>query len=129
MRMQADMMDVKLTAREKLKKRSDIDRVFAEGRRFSSGTVRVCAAPNCLGYSRLGVGVSTRVCNAVGRNRLKRITREAFRLNKGAIPPGLDIFITHTKPNATFAEVQASLLEAAEELRSRGPVRSGDGAE
>ncbi len=120
------MSDARLTAREKLKKRTDIDRVFAEGRRCSSGTLRGSAAPNELGYSRLGVGVSTKVCNAVGRNRLKRITREVFRLNKGVIPAGLDIFITHTKEDATFEEVTAALLNIAEALRDQRP-EPGDG--
>jgi ribonuclease P protein component len=113
------MSDPRLTARERLKKRRDIDRVFAEGRHCSSGTLRVAAAPNDLGHSRLGVGVSTKVCNAVGRNRLKRITREAFRLNKDALPAGLDIFVTHTTADATFEQVQASLLEATEALRDQ----------
>ena len=45
-------------------------------------------------YSRLGVSVSRKVGNAVRRNRIKRIIREAFRLHRGVFPPASDVVFT-----------------------------------
>lgn len=110
------MADRGLKAGERLKKRKEIDRVFSEGVRLRGGVLRAVAAPNGLQHSRIGVGASVKMCNAVKRNRLKRLAREAFRLNKENIPKGFDIFVTHTKVDATFADVQSSLLKIGAKL-------------
>lgn len=48
-------------------------------------------APNGLDYARLGLIVPKRViADAVGRNRIKRLLREGFRLRQQEFP-GLDI--------------------------------------
>ena len=79
-------------------------------------------ARNDCGYSRLGVSVGKSRGNAVVRNRLKRLMREAFRQNQHQIPAGFDyvLMISHRwtkKSNVekstkmpTFEEVEASFL-------------------
>lgn len=45
--------------------------------------LRVHAKPNNLGYSRLGLIVAKKIARrAVVRNKVKRIIREAFRINQ-----------------------------------------------
>ena len=109
-------MDQKLRERERIRKRKDIEHIFAKGARCSKSILRVAALRNELDYSRLGVGPSSKLCNAVKRNRLKRLTREAFRLNKADIPKGLDLFVMPTKVEVTLDEIKRDLVAAAGEL-------------
>lgn len=48
------------------------------------------ALENGLDYARLGISISKFCANAVVRNRIKRLLREAFRQNKHLIPAGFD---------------------------------------
>ncbi len=112
-------MDQKLRERERIRKRKDIERIFAKGVRCSRSILRVIALRNGMDYSRLGVGPSSKLCNAVKRNRLKRLTREAFRLNKADIPAGLDLFVMPTKVGVTLDEIRRDLVAAAGELDRR----------
>ncbi len=51
-------------------------------------------AANGLAYSRIGVSIGRAQGNAVMRNRIKRVIREAFRLNQRDMPSGYDILVT-----------------------------------
>ncbi len=50
-------------------------------------------AENDCGYCRLGVSVGKNVGNAVARNRVKRLIREAFRQNQEKLPAGHDYLV------------------------------------
>jgi ribonuclease P protein component len=101
---------------------SQFKAVLACGRRLSNGVLMLYMARNNCEYSRLGVSVGKSHGNAVVRNRLKRLMREAFRQNQERIPAGLDYLLMISprwpkKTNAgkppktpTFEQIESSLL-------------------
>lgn len=71
---------------EKLKSRKELDKVFTAKKSFLVFPLKVFCLFNETSNDsliRCGVGVSKKnFSNAVDRNRLKRLMREAYRLNK-----------------------------------------------
>jgi len=74
---------------EKLKSRKALNALFTGGKSFAVFPVKVFwmpAAPNSDQPIQAGVGVSARnFKKAVDRNRIKRLLRECYRLNKHSL--------------------------------------------
>ncbi|MEJ8842116.1 ribonuclease P protein component [Lacibacter sp. H375] len=75
---------------ERMKSRKQIELLFKEGKTFSASPLRVyySVQPFSAGYGPLlfGVAVGTRnFKKAVDRNRIKRLIREAWRLQKNEL--------------------------------------------
>ncbi len=93
-----------LGKRERLKSRKAIDQLFREGQRFSQSPIRVLYRETNAGGLKFGVAVSSKLFKkAVDRNRVKRLLRETWRLQKNelALQPrvkeaGLHIFFVYT---------------------------------
>ena len=100
----------------RLRQRGDFVRVFDSGRRVAAApalALHALAASN----SRLGVAVSRKVDpNAVGRNRIKRVLRDAFRRARGELGNGA--FVIVARPAAARAD-NAALREAFLRLLQR----------
>ncbi|MBI5827044.1 MAG: ribonuclease P protein component [Deltaproteobacteria bacterium] len=79
---------------ERLLKSQDFTRVRKDGKRLYSRSFTVFILPNALGKRRLGLSVGARVADSPGRNRVKRLIREFYRLNKGSFPDSSDILIS-----------------------------------
>lgn len=58
--------------------------------------LRLYAAPNEQESPRFGVSIGRKCGNAVYRNRLKRLARQAFRLNQHDLPAGRDYLLIFT---------------------------------
>lgn len=72
-----------LGKQERLKSRKAIELLFQAGKRFSVGCIRVFYLSQPAPGLVAGVGVSSKIFKkAADRNRVKRLTREVYRLQK-----------------------------------------------
>jgi ribonuclease P protein component len=117
-------MDHRFRPHERIRLPADFRRAFDRKRSASDAHLIVYGVENGLPHARLGVSASKkRVRKAHERNRVKRLLREAFRLTKGELPPGLDLVIVPRGPALTFAQASASLPELARAIARRiGPA-------
>ena len=103
-------MDERLRWEERLTRQEDIDAVYRKGRRWSAKFFRLHVRENALPLSRFTVSVPARLCNAVLRNRWKRLLRESFRKSKEAIGPGLDIVAVPAVPPGDLKRPQIEFV-------------------
>jgi ribonuclease P protein component len=123
---------------ERLKSRKQIEKLFAEGGSFVVSPFRVYfivnGLPIAIGTSlvnsslQFGVGVSNRnFKRAVDRNRIKRLTREAWRLQKNELKERLKrinkqlnvFFIYIGKELPDFATVKDKVAVALKKLADK----------
>ena len=98
---------------ERLLNRADFVNLNRRGERHYTSNFIVILKKNGLGITRLGVTVSKRTGNAVTRNRIKRLIREFFRLNKSNFPQGYDIVII-AKKDAGYCDFRTIREEIGE---------------
>ncbi len=90
-------------------KRPDFLGLAAEGRQQQNKYFIAVFAPGKTERMRLGITVSRKVGNAVVRNRIKRFTREYFRLNRHKLTGNWDINIIAKKEAVNLSSAQAFL--------------------
>lgn len=108
---------------QRLKGTRAFTRVFGARCSAANEFLVVYAAANDLGRTRLGLTVGKQHGGAVLRNRIKRLLREAFRLEYQALPPGYDLVcIPRAGAVGTLADYrQAIRLVAAKAAARRRP--------
>lgn len=116
------MTNYKYPTEEKLKKKNEITLLFEKGRWRNSGKLRIIILKNHpdlpVDNVKLGVSVSKRYFKkAVFRNRVKRLLRECYRLNKDLFKENFGdktvamLFWVSPELPSKFQEVEAEFIK------------------
>lgn len=107
---------------EKLKKETEIALLFEKGKWKTCGNLRIIVLKEkptvSIEQAKFGVSVSKRYFKkAVHRNRIKRLLREAYRLNKGVFKEAFGektfamLFWVSSEIPAKFQEVEEQFIK------------------
>lgn len=98
-----------------IKENSEFQRVLKSGKWFGADCLVIYVVENNREKNRIGVAVGKKAGKSVVRNRIKRLIREAYRLNEENLEKNFDIIIvwksTTNMDNVNFDYVQKSLLK------------------
>ncbi|MFT4542287.1 MAG: ribonuclease P protein component [Planctomycetota bacterium] len=101
---------------------SDFARAYKLGSRARGDVLLVIARKNEHGVTRLGLSVGKRIWkSAVRRNRVRRIFREAFRLEHAELPDSYDLVLIPACPalNPELAQTRKELVRLARKAVKR----------
>lgn len=96
-----------------LKKNYEFKNVLSKGIYYSGKNIEAFIKNNNGIYNFLGLAISTKVTKAVGRNKIKRLIRENYKLLESEIKNGKSIVFLWKKnvdvKNATFENIKADM--------------------
>lgn len=101
-----------LTKSEIVRKKSDIDAIFREGRRYASSWVRLIVRKNGLEHNRMIVIPVRKYGPSHQRNKIRRQVKEIWRVEKINFSPGFDFaFVVYPKKVLDHATQKKELLD------------------
>jgi ribonuclease P protein component len=111
---------------ERITSQGDFARAYHAGRRGGDNLIRVVVVRNTLGHPRVAFAVGRKSGGATSRNKLRRIYREAFRLEKKNLPT-VDIIMSPAREGGEpeLARVRKSLVQVVNQIAARLPASGG----
>ena len=82
-----------------LKKNYEFKNVLNKGKFYKGKYVIIYIKNNKNNENRIGIAISKKIGKAVKRNRLKRLIRESYRMQKDILKKGYDIVFIWNKQN------------------------------
>jgi ribonuclease P protein component len=97
---------------ESLKNNREFRKVYDNGKSLSNRFLVMFYIKNGLSFNRIGFSTTKKLGNAIIRNRIKRLIKEAFRLNSENIDNGYDIiFLARIRSNTSnYKDIEKSVL-------------------
>lgn len=122
-------MNLSLPKAKRIKKRDDIKLLFTKGKRIQKHPIQLVYANRESEEAGIKIGVSVpkrKFKKAVDRNRIKRLMREAYRINQGLITNYnttnnkclLLMFVYIGKQAITYSEIEQKIVLLLQELES-----------
>lgn len=104
-----------------IRKRAEFLQLQKKSKKVNTKNFLVTHAASLVGTTdtRLGIVATTKIGNAVVRNRCKRLIREAFRRNKEKFPQGLDVVIICYKgmDQMSQSDIDQDMISAAKRIK------------
>lgn len=109
----------------RLKTQQHFRRVYSRGRRAAGRWLTIVVCPRGEGDTgpRVGLSVSKDHGGAVRRNKLKRLFREAFRLEQHRLPQNVDLVMIPRRRDEDFPldELRAEIVELSHKALAGKP--------
>ena len=93
-----------------LKKNYEFQNVLSKGKFYIGKQITIYITKNKLNTNVIGIAISTKTCNAVKRNRIKRLIRENYILLKNRLETGNNIVFLWNK-KADVEKVQFNIIK------------------
>lgn len=96
-----------------LKKNYEFRNVLTKGKYYSGKNIEAFIKDNNKKVNFLGLAISVKTCKAVGRNRIKRLIRENYKILESQIQEGKTIVFLWRKQadikNANFVNIEKDM--------------------
>jgi ribonuclease P protein component len=106
----------------RLSSKKDFENVLSKAKPFGKGNLLIYTILNGRSYSRIGISISKKTAEAVKRNRIKRLIKEVYRINKERIVDGMDIVFV-VKPGFNIDNFQSMEVFIMDLLKGGGLIK------